>query len=193
MQSRLPEKHKHYRGVKHKHLLAKLNWTKKSIFFQLENWHRLLLRHNLDVMHIKKNVYDIVLGTLLSIDRKSKYTEKARLYLTNMKIRKELHLYKVGNKWKKLYASYTLIVHERHKFCHFIKSVKFLGGFVVNLSKNVSEADGKILGLKSHDCHVLFQQLLMVGIRPYLKKKIYETITELSNFFSTNICKDFEC
>ncbi|KAL4010220.1 hypothetical protein IC575_030450 [Cucumis melo] len=31
-----------------------LNWTKKSIFFQLPYWSRLLLRHKLDVMHIEK-------------------------------------------------------------------------------------------------------------------------------------------
>ncbi|XP_030479124.2 uncharacterized protein LOC115696363 [Cannabis sativa] len=31
-------------------------WKKKSIFFELEYWKYLVLRHNLDVMHIEKNV-----------------------------------------------------------------------------------------------------------------------------------------
>ena len=30
------------------------NWNKKSIFFELSHWSTLLLRHNLDVMHIEK-------------------------------------------------------------------------------------------------------------------------------------------
>ena len=30
------------------------NWTKKSIFFKLPYFKTLLLRHNLDVMHIEK-------------------------------------------------------------------------------------------------------------------------------------------
>jgi hypothetical protein len=32
------------------------NWWKKSIFFQLPYWKHLLVRHNLDVMHIEKNI-----------------------------------------------------------------------------------------------------------------------------------------
>ncbi|XP_073120394.1 uncharacterized protein [Henckelia pumila] len=179
----LPEKHKQYGGIKRKRSLIELNWSKKSIFFQLEYWQHLPLRHNLDVMHIEKNVCDNVLGTLLNIKGKSKDTEKARLDLQDMGIRKELHLYKDRNKWKKPPATYTLSAEERHLFCRFIKSVKFSDGFAANLSKNVNETIGKISGLKSHDCHVLLQRLLPAGIRPYLKKEVRETITELCNFF----------
>ncbi|GJW20015.1 transposase, Ptta/En/Spm [Tanacetum coccineum] len=32
------------------------NWVKRSIFWELPYWHLLLVRHNLDVMHIEKNV-----------------------------------------------------------------------------------------------------------------------------------------
>uniref|UniRef100_A0A803QII9 Uncharacterized protein n=1 Tax=Cannabis sativa TaxID=3483 RepID=A0A803QII9_CANSA len=105
------------------------------------------LGHNLDVMHIEKNVYDSVLGTLLSIDGKSKDTEKVRLDLADMTIRKKLHLYKVGDKWKKPPTSYTLSVTERQDFCEFVKSVKFPDGFAANLTKNVK--DDKISRLKS--------------------------------------------
>ena len=49
------------------------NWKKKkSIFFQLPYWKMLLLRHNLDVMHIEKNVCDSIIGTLLNIEGKTK-------------------------------------------------------------------------------------------------------------------------
>jgi len=37
-------------------------WRKKSIFFQLPYWDSLLIRHNLDVMHIEKNICDSLLG-----------------------------------------------------------------------------------------------------------------------------------
>jgi hypothetical protein len=33
-------------------------WKKKSIFFRLPYWKDNLLRHNLDVMHIEKNILD---------------------------------------------------------------------------------------------------------------------------------------
>ncbi|KAI3465172.1 hypothetical protein Pfo_021835 [Paulownia fortunei] len=55
------------------------NWVKKSIFFELEYWLNLKLRHNLDVMHIEKNICDALVGTLLSIDGKSKDTIKTQL------------------------------------------------------------------------------------------------------------------
>ncbi|CAL9006534.1 unnamed protein product, partial [Prunus brigantina] len=34
-----------------------LNWTHKSMFFELPYWSKLKLRHNLDVMHVEKNVF----------------------------------------------------------------------------------------------------------------------------------------
>ena len=42
------------------------------IFFQLEYWKYLLLRHNLDIMHIEKNICDSIIGTLLNILGKTK-------------------------------------------------------------------------------------------------------------------------
>jgi hypothetical protein len=47
-------------------------WKKKSIFFRLPYWNDNLLRHNLDVMHIEKNVMDNILGTILDIKGKKK-------------------------------------------------------------------------------------------------------------------------
>ena len=62
------------------------NWKKHSIFFDLPYWRTLLLHHNLDVMHIKKNICDSVMGTILDIDKKSKDSLNARLDLKMMGI-----------------------------------------------------------------------------------------------------------
>ena len=78
---------------------------------------------------------------------------------------------------------YTLTTKERIEFCKFLKSVKFPDGYAANLSRNVSINDGKISGLKTHDCHVLFQKLLPVAIQPYLNKDVCTTIIELCSFF----------
>ena len=43
-------------------------WKKISIFFTLPYWEDHVLRHNLDVMHIEKNVVDNIIGTLLNLD-----------------------------------------------------------------------------------------------------------------------------
>jgi hypothetical protein len=47
-------------------------WKKKSVFFRLPYWKDNLLRHNLDVMDIEKNVMDNILGTILDIKGKTK-------------------------------------------------------------------------------------------------------------------------
>ena len=65
------------------------NWRKKSIFFELTYWETLLVRHNLDVMHIEKNICESLLGTLLDLAGKSKDSEKARLDMEELGMRKD--------------------------------------------------------------------------------------------------------
>ncbi|GKA05770.1 zinc finger, PHD-type containing protein [Tanacetum coccineum] len=57
MPTRVKGNHPSYRGVKIKrNVHVKLNWTKRSIFYELEYWSFLTLKHNLDIMHIEKYV-----------------------------------------------------------------------------------------------------------------------------------------
>ena len=55
------------------------------------------MRHNLDVMHIEKNVMDNILTTLLNVKDQTKDNYKARLDLAEMGIRSELHLQRKGD------------------------------------------------------------------------------------------------
>ncbi|XP_038684580.1 uncharacterized protein LOC119984621 [Tripterygium wilfordii] len=140
---------------KRKRTDEELNWLKKSTFFELPYWRTLLLRHNLDVMHIEKNICDSVLGTLMNIEGKTKDTVKARKDLKLMGIRKELHLQENKNGRQLMpQACFTLPKEKCKDFCDFIKSVKFPDGYASNVSRCISTRDGKISGLKSHDCHV---------------------------------------
>ena len=38
-------------------------WTKWSIFWELPYWKTHLVRHNLDMMHVEKNVFDNMINT----------------------------------------------------------------------------------------------------------------------------------
>ena len=129
-------------------------------------------------MHIETNVCDNLLGNIFYIDGKTKDTDKARMDLYDLNIKHELHLYKDGDKCLKPPAAYTLTPSERKLFASFIKSVKFPNGFASNLKKNVTTTDGKLMGLKSHDCHVIMQRLLALGVRSLMKKEIQDTVTE---------------
>jgi hypothetical protein len=85
-------------------------WSRRTSLWDLPYWAGLKLRHNLDVMHIEKNICDNLLGTFLNIEGKSKDTVNSRLDLEYMGIRKELHLRPVegGDSFEMLEAWYTM-------------------------------------------------------------------------------------
>ncbi|XP_040362000.1 uncharacterized protein LOC112165422 [Rosa chinensis] len=70
----------------------KHNWKKKSIFYELPYWKDNLIRHNLDVMHIEKNICDNVLFSILGVAGKSKDNLNSRRDLELMGIREQYHL-----------------------------------------------------------------------------------------------------
>ncbi|GJX48956.1 uncharacterized protein Tco_0275801 [Tanacetum coccineum] len=159
------------------------NWSKRSIFYELPYWSSLTLKHNLDVMHIEKNVLESLLGTLLMND-KSKDTNKARQDLEELKIRPELWLSKKGNrKFIKPHPKYSFPPEKRRKFCEFIKGVKLPDGFGSNFKPKVTDNDNNIIGMKSHDCHIMMQRLLPAGAQAYLDSNIATPIIELCSFF----------
>ena len=71
-------------------------WKKVSIFFELDYWKFLPVRHVLNVMHIEKNICEALLGTLLNIPKKIKDKETIRLDLAEMEIRTELRPQTLG-------------------------------------------------------------------------------------------------
>ena len=71
---------------------------KKKYFLRIRVLAEVKLRHNIDVMHVEKNVCDNIVGTLLNINGKTKDTNKARLDLADMNIRKNcIYKYKGTN------------------------------------------------------------------------------------------------
>ena len=55
------------------------NWVKQSIFWELSYWKTDLLRHNLDIMHIEKNVFENIFNTVMDVKGKTKDNIKAKL------------------------------------------------------------------------------------------------------------------
>ncbi|XP_057790299.1 uncharacterized protein LOC131007156 [Salvia miltiorrhiza] len=162
-------------------------FKKKSIFYELEYWQYLHVRHILDVMHIEKNVLESLIGTLLDIPGKTKDGVAARMDLVHMGVRNELAPTVVGKKTCLPPACYTLTKEEKRKVCTSFLGMKFPDGYSSNISKLVSMKDLKLSGLKSHDCYVLMQQLLPIAIRGVLPKHVRIAITRLCHFFN-DIC-----
>ena len=76
---------------------------------------------------------------------------------------------------------------EKKSFCHFLKNLKVPQGYSSNINSLMSVKDLKLVVLKSHDCHVLMQQLLSVAVRGILLEKVRFAITCLCFFFNV-IC-----
>lgn len=168
------------------------NWKKKSIFFSLPYWETLLIRHNLDVMHIEKNLLESVLYTLLNTEGKTKDGIKARLDLQELRLRSELHPQQRGTKTYLPTACFSLNAKEKDTFCKVLKNIKVPDGYAANIRRRVHRKERKILGLKSHDCHILMQYLLPLALRRVLSKKVCSPLIELSNFFKALCSKSLK-
>ena len=71
--------------------------------------------------------------------------------------------------------------------CQFLKDVKLPDAYASNIGRCVKMKDNNVVGLKTHDCHVIFQHLLPLVIRGLLPKKVCEPLIALSHFF-VEIC-----
>ncbi|GJS91045.1 pyruvate kinase [Tanacetum coccineum] len=67
------------------------------------------------------------------------------------------------------------------------QGVKLPDGFGSNFKHKVTNNDTNIMGLKSHDFHIMMQRLLPYGLQQYLPVKVAKPIIELCSFFK-KIC-----
>ncbi|XP_075475397.1 uncharacterized protein LOC142506126 [Primulina tabacum] len=134
-------------------------WKKKSIFFNLPYW-----------KHLHDNV-------------------AARLDMVQIRVRPELAP-KFGEKRTYLPpAAYSFTKKEKLQVCQSIMDIKVPEGFSSNLKNLVSLSELKLIGLKSHDCHVLMQHFLPILIRDALPKHVRYAIIRLCFFFKDICCK----
>ncbi|XP_010431509.1 PREDICTED: uncharacterized protein LOC104715835 [Camelina sativa] len=162
-------------------------WKKRSILFTLPYWEDLPVRHNLDVMHIEKNVTHSIVSTLLHCG-KSKDGLNARKDLQHLGLRKELHPTTKGKRTYLPAAPWSLSKNEKKIFCKRLFHFKGPDGYCSNISRGVSVEECKVGGLKSHDYHVLMQQLLPVALRGLLPKGPRTAILRLCAFFN-HLCQ----
>ncbi|XP_074355922.1 uncharacterized protein LOC141695584 [Apium graveolens] len=161
-------------------------WNKRSIFSDLPYWRDNLIRYNLDVMHIEKNICDSVLGTLLNMGGKTKDHMNVRLDLQESGIRKVLHpIITADGKSVIRAANFDLTNKEKDIFCSVFQNAKLPYGFGYNISRCVQ--DRKIVGYKNHDAHIFMQYLLQIAVKKTLKPEVAIPLIRLRNFLR-DIC-----
>ncbi|CAL2257854.1 unnamed protein product [Prunus armeniaca] len=167
-------------------------WKKKSKFFDLEYWKYHHVRHVLDVMHIEKNVCDSIIGTLLEIPGKNKHEIAGRLDLLNMGVKTDLQPEYGQRRTRLPPGPWNLSRAKKRAVCNYFYGIKVPEGYCSNIKNLVSLKDSRLLGLKSHDCHTLMQQLLPVAICSVLEKPAKYAITRLCFFFNSICAKTID-
>ena len=160
-------------------------WKKRSIFFQLPYWKHNTMHHNLDVMHIEKNICDNIIGTLLDISGKTKDHANAHFDLKDMGIRKNLQLKETndGKTTKFAKACYSMTAAEKSIFCGVLKSAKLPDGSASNIARCVQVSERKISGYKTHDAHFMLHYLLQILIKSIMPNHVSIPLIRLCSFF----------
>ena len=101
-----------------------------------------------------------------------------------MGIRSVLHLKECPNgSFDKPCAFFSLYLEESDSFYEFLKSFKYPDGYAANISRPVNTRNGRLLNLKSHDCHVLLQWILPIGMWGFADEDLCTVLFELDSFF----------
>lgn len=137
-------------------------------------------------MHIEKNVCDNLVGTMLNIVGRTKDNLKARLDLKDIGIRHDLHPKVLPNNKTHLPAAwYTMSADEKVHFLTVLKNLKVPDGYASNISRGVNLKEHTLTNLKSHDGHILMQDILPIALRVAMPKQVavVAIVSELSSCF----------
>nr|GEX63667.1 hypothetical protein [Tanacetum cinerariifolium] len=124
-------------------------------------------------------------GLLLNIPGKTKDGVNARKDMVEMGIRLQLAPEEKGQRGTYLPpAYYTMSKAEKTQFCECLYGIKVPLSYSSNIKKLVSVQDCKLIGMKSHDCHVFMTQMIPIAIRELLPNNVRHTITKHCLFFN---------
>jgi len=124
------------------------NWVKRSIFWELSYWKTNLLRHNLDVMQMEKNMFENIFNTVMDVKGKTKDNIKARLDIALYCNRKNMELVYDESRVTKPKASFMLEKNTQLLVYKWLKSLCFLDGHASNISRLVNIEDCILYGMK---------------------------------------------
>ena len=137
----------------------------------------LLIRNTLDVMHCEKNITESLMKFLFG----KKDTLKVRMDLKKTNIRPYLWpiLEKKQGTLTLSQVPYVLTKKDKEVFVDIVRQLKTHTHYVGQLRKTV-HIDGSLKWLKSHDYHVLMEQVLLLCVRTIMRNEVRICIIRLS-------------
>jgi hypothetical protein len=86
---------------------------------------------------------------------------------------------------------YTLTKSDAKLVCQWVKELKKPDGYESDIGQCSGVRKGTMCGMKSHDCHIFMQNLLLIVFR-YLLDEMWKPLTEISQFFKDLYCHSME-
>ncbi|XP_021762951.1 uncharacterized protein LOC110727678 [Chenopodium quinoa] len=125
---------------------AKKGWFKQNTLWDLPYWKHLLVRHNLDFMHVEKNFFDQLIHTIMDVKKLSCDTPSAQNDIAKYCKRPQLHLQE-DDRGKEFMpkAPFALDKAQRKVLCEWVKQLRFPDGYASNLSRCVDLQSVEIL------------------------------------------------
>jgi hypothetical protein len=84
-------------------------------------------------------------------------------------------------------ASFCLKPQQRKEVMRWMKGLQFSDGYAAGLRQFVNMTTGKLIGLKSHNYHIIMERLLPVMFWGYLDDVVWMVLVEL-NYFYRQLC-----
>jgi hypothetical protein len=79
---------------------------------------------------------------------------------------------------------------EQEEIFQWLKKLKFLNHYAANIKWAVNLDTGKLVGLKSHDYHILIERLVLIMFRGYFSPDLWKMLAELSYFYMPIYAKE---
>jgi len=95
----------------------------------------------------------------------------------------------IGDKYQVPKAPFNLTLSERRQVVALLSSLCVPDEYSSNVSRCVILDDGRVSGMKSHDCHIFMQDLLLPTFRGVLDEKVLEPLVKLSNYSRSCVLK----
>jgi hypothetical protein len=118
-----------------------------------------------------------IISTCMSFSGKPKDNMNTQKDLAELYNHSPLKLKVTGDK---PHASFCLKPQQRKEVIWWMKGLKLSDGYATSFRRSVNMTTGKLIGMKSHDYHIIMERLLPVMFRGYFDDVVWMVLVELS-------------
>src|SRR3954451_13989862 len=109
--------------------------------------------------------------------------------MKRMNIRGHLHVDETQENPDLPDALYYMNPQQNKMFCRLVKNARFPDNHASNLDRKVHLEQNKFVGLKTHDCHIIFEELLPLAVMRTLPEEVSLPLVKIAKCFKVMTAK----